>query len=198
MIIGVCGKMRNGKDSIADLLVEKGGYVRYSFADPIKRGAMEMFGFSHEQVFGDLKDATDQRWGITPRKVLQIMGTDLFQFDFYKHMKQTEMVDCHGVQIRRNIWVKRFQIWCEEELRSGRSGPMKIVLPDVRFQHEADGIRDNGGIILKVVRPSITNTSNHPSEVELDAIEPDETIINDGTLEDLGKKLEKTLEIFPS
>jgi hypothetical protein len=74
MIVGILGKKRSGKDTTGDYLVANKNFVKYSFANPIKRGAMELFGFTEEQVFGDAKDEIDPTWGITPRLVLQIMG----------------------------------------------------------------------------------------------------------------------------
>ena len=40
---------------------------------------MEMFGFTEDQVFGDAKDVIDPVWGVTPRLVLQVLGTELMQ-----------------------------------------------------------------------------------------------------------------------
>jgi hypothetical protein len=78
MIVGILGKIRSGKDTTGDYLVANKNFVKYSFANPIKRGAMELFGFTEEQVFGDAKDEIDPTWGITPRLVLQIMGNEVF------------------------------------------------------------------------------------------------------------------------
>ena len=86
MIIGVLGKKRSGKDTTGDYLVANKNFVKYSFANPIKRGAMELFGFTEDQVFGDAKDEIDPTWGITPRLVLQIMGTEVFQYDMPKYL----------------------------------------------------------------------------------------------------------------
>ena len=88
-IISICGIKRSGKDTIAEYLIKKNNFKRYSFADPIKQGLIKMFGFTEKQMWGDTEDkeAIDPRWGISPRKMMQIVGTELFQFDIHKHLK---------------------------------------------------------------------------------------------------------------
>jgi len=42
--LAVSGKMRSGKDTLADRLVERYGFRRYAFADRLKEVARELFG----------------------------------------------------------------------------------------------------------------------------------------------------------
>ena len=42
--LAVSGKMRSGKDTLADRLVERYGFIRYAFADRLKEVARELFG----------------------------------------------------------------------------------------------------------------------------------------------------------
>ena len=71
------------------------------------------------------------------------------------------------------------------------------VIGDCRFQNEADAIRAHGGIVLGIDRRGIV-PDNHPSEMEMftnwsDIV--DITISNSGTLEDLLRTVEATLEM---
>jgi hypothetical protein len=97
MIVGILGKKRSGKDTTGDYLVANKNFVKYSFANPIKRGAMELFGFTEDQVFGDAKDEIDPTWGITPRLVLQIMGTE-------------DLVEVFGLNVLNN-GITKIKIW---------------------------------------------------------------------------------------
>ena len=45
MIIALTGKKGCGKDTIANYLVEKYGFINYGFADPIKEVGKILFGF---------------------------------------------------------------------------------------------------------------------------------------------------------
>ena len=178
MLIGIIGKKRSGKDTSGDYLVSEKNFTKYSFANPIKRGAMELFGFSEEQVFGDLKDVVDPTWGITPRLVLQIMGTEIFQYDMPKHIPELQVFG-------RGFWVKRFEQWYEQNKN------LDVVICDVRFQHEADAILKMGGQVWKVQRPSLVSVDEHASEMEMDLITGVTNILqNDGTLEDLYNKID--------
>lgn len=182
MIIGIIGKKRSGKDTTGDYLIQKFNFKKYSFAAPLKRAAMEIFGFTDEQVNGDLKEVIDERWGVTPRNVLQVMGTELFQFDIQKHIPEFQ-------KIGREIWVKRFQLWYQENNITDN-----LVITDVRFQHEVDIINKMGGVVWKVVRPSLSSIDEHPSEREMDLITGyTDVIINDGTLTDLYTKATECL-----
>jgi hypothetical protein len=171
MIVGVLGKKRSGKDTTGDYLVANKNFVKYSFANPIKRGAMELFGFTEQQVFGDAKDEIDPTWGITPRLVLQIMGTEVFQYDMPKYIPELQTFG-------RGFWVKRFEQWYEQN----------------RDLHEVDSILKMGGVIWSVNRPNLTSGDEHASEKEMDLITGITTeIINDRTLADFYNKIDNQL-----
>jgi hypothetical protein len=177
MIVGLLARKRHGKDTVADYLVSNYGYEKYSFANPIKRGCMELFGFTEEQVFGDLKEVVDPLWGCTPRSILQVLGTELLQYDIQQYIPSFKD------QIGRKVWVKSFNKYYT-------NNPDKnISIADVRFIHEADEIKTLGGIIIKVVRPGMPDNDSHASEVELDEIEFDHLVLNDGTIADLYSKI---------
>ena len=62
----------------------------------------------------------------------------------------------------------------------------------MRFPNEMEAVKERDGITIKVVRPG-TATGNHPSETALDNAKFDYEIINDGTIEELVKKVRKIL-----
>ncbi len=185
-LIGIVGQKRCGKDTIADYLIKNNLFQRYSFADPIKRGAMEMFGFTEAQMWGSAEDkeTIDPRWGISPRRMLQLMGTELFQFDITTHLTENEF------PIGREVWVHRFKLWYEDQSKKlTTNDSFNVVIADVRFKHEAKAIREMGGEIWRVERPSIISSDLHASEKEQLEINADVTIINDSGLEELYQKI---------
>lgn len=189
-IIGITGKKRSGKDSIADYLIDNHGYTRYAFADPIKRGLMEMFGFTDEQMWGSEQDkeTVDPRWGISPRRLVQITGTELYQFDLPKYLREGEF------PWGRGVWTRKFKLWYLDELEENPN--LKVVISDVRYPHEEEIIHGLNGTMVKVIRPSLgESTDQHSSETDIDLIIPDITLINDGTLEELFAKVED--EVIP-
>jgi hypothetical protein len=64
MIIVLSGEAGAGKDSVADILVERHKFIKYSLAGPLKRFAEDMFGFNWDQVYGpsSARNAPDPRW----------------------------------------------------------------------------------------------------------------------------------------
>jgi hypothetical protein len=153
--IGITGKIAAGKDTFADALVEHECklFKKYSLASPMKKIAEDIFGFSKDQLYvHELKETTDAFWDITPRRFLQIMGTDMFRDHF-----------------RKDVWLKLAE-------KHMRDNPDKhIVIADIRFENEAQFIRDLGGVIIRINRPgqeSNPDAEQHSSEAGL----PDELI----------------------
>lgn len=151
IIIGLCGEGRAGKDTIADMLVKNYNFTKASFADPLKRGCMEIFGFTTEQAYGNLKEVEDPYWGFTPRWALQFVGTNLF-----RNWKEDMWVSALEKKIVSNPDVTRW------------------VIPDCRFKNEKAAIERIGGEVWRVIREGGPGASGglaaHPSEEELKTI----------------------------
>jgi len=65
----------------------------------------------------------------------------------------------------------------------------RLVVPDCRFAYEALEVRGRGGRVIRIDRPGVGPRNEHVSEVGVDAFKPDVLIINDGTIEDLHRKV---------
>ena len=64
LIIGLCGLAGSGKDTIADRLVERYGFVKMANADLLKRMAQNAFNFTDAQLWGpsEMRNAPDKRY----------------------------------------------------------------------------------------------------------------------------------------
>lgn len=92
-----------------------------------------------------------------------------------------EFLQRYGTEAHRNIFGTDF--WVDAALPKDTDHYGKLlVFTDVRFPNEAQRIRDLGGEIWHIVRPSMVNGDDHASEQPLDASLVDRTIINDQTL----------------
>ena len=129
-LIGVHGKARSGKDTIANHLVDEHGFVRTAFADPLKAASAVLFGWPVEMAFSDeIKGYKSPLWDITGRTAFQRLG------------------DAMKIGFGTDFWIKRWA--CEyARLKDKHS----IVVADVRTNAEADMIRGLGGIILHLER----------------------------------------------
>lgn len=129
-LIGVHGKARSGKDTIANHLVDEHGFVRTAFADPLKAASAVLFGWPVDLAFSDeIKVYKSPLWDITGRTAFQRLG------------------DAMKIGFGTDFWIKRWA--CEyARLKDKHS----IVVADVRTNAEADMIRGLGGIILHLER----------------------------------------------
>jgi hypothetical protein len=179
IIIGITGKKRHGKDTLGDLLISKKNFIKFAFADPLKLACKEIFNFSDEQLYGNDKEIEDDFWKITPRQILQYVGTELFRNQIGNILPET----------KENIWIKVM----EKKVESSKED--KIVITDVRFPNEVEMVKKLGGIVIKVVRPSLSiqEHSEHISEA-IDQLDVDFTVINDKTPEDLYNAVIKIIE----
>lgn len=169
MLIGFIGPKGSGKDTCADYVCNRYMFKKVSYADCLKRACKELFIMSDEQLYGtqEQKETPDLRWfGATPRTILQYVGTDLLRNQLEKIMPG----------LGKDIFINNFRLWYKNQ-----DEKMKVVIADVRFQNEADTIKELGGILMKIERPNLGKSSDtHESEVELHNIKNyDYTIKND-------------------
>jgi hypothetical protein len=141
MIIGICGFIGSGKDTVADYLVNFHGFRRESFASTLKDAVSAVFGWDRTLLEGRTKEAREWReqvdpwWSerlnipnLTPRWVLQYWGTEVCRKGFHD-----------------DIWIASL----ENKLRNSKDS---VVISDCRFPNEIKSIRDAGGIIVWVKR----------------------------------------------
>jgi len=141
MIIGVCGFIGSGKDTVADYLTNFHGYRRESFANSLKDAVAQVFGWDRTMLEGRTKQAREWReqvdpwWAerlnmpnLTPRWVLQYWGTEVCRKAFHD-----------------DIWIASL----ENKLRNSKDD---IVISDCRFPNEIKSIKQAGGIVIRVKR----------------------------------------------
>lgn len=163
---------RSGKTFAATVLTHK-GYQPLSFAEPIKRMAVEFFmslGYSKEKSLSLAwvdKSKVLPEINASPRFVLQTIGTEWGRS-----------------YIADDIWIRCLSARVKEFSR--------IVVDDVRFENEAKAIKDMGGEMWFIKRPFVTNNFDHASEGGLDNWDGfDHFIDNNGTLEEFRVKIDK-------
>lgn len=172
-IIGILGKKRSGKDTIADYLVARYNFTKLKFADPLKDVCKILFGFTDEQLNGDLKEEIDKFWKISPRYAMQYLGTDLFRNQITPLLPN----------ISNDFWIKIMELKL-----LNTTGP--IVIADIRFQNEIDLIHKHKGIIIKINSINTDDTDQHESEININNLLGDFTVYNDIILVNLYKQID--------
>jgi hypothetical protein len=184
-IVAICGAKRAGKDSIARVLQEAYGYEHLQISRRLKDACQVLFGFTADQLESDAKETADPRWGVSPRRVMQFLGTEVFQYGIHEPSGLPEL-NAHVTP--REFWIKATLDFVDRN-GTGR----KYVITDLRFLHEERLLKERGAFIVKVVRHThATHNASadmHVSEREYLAIKEHALIINDGSLDDLRAKL---------
>lgn len=184
-IIGITGRKFAGKDTTGNLFVEKYGFERLAYADPLKDAMREIFGFNHEQLYGNLKETNDPYWNVTPRKTLQFVGTDLFRNHICEFLPD----------MGRDIWVHVLRRKMMNRIAVNPDA--KFVITDVRFPNELAAIKSWGGITIKIERESDAKDM-HESEALIDSLQTDYVFQNNGTKEELYDEVTKKLNLQQS
>ena len=141
MIIGICGLIGSGKDTIADHLVKDHKFVKISFADKLKDTVATLFEWDRDLLDGKpeqsrlWREQEDHFWSkelkkkVTPRYVLQVFGTECMRDGFYD-----------------GIWVSMLKKKVTE------NPDINWVIPDVRFENEVKVLKEIGGEVWWVKR----------------------------------------------
>jgi len=182
-LIGICGPIGSGKDTIAGILQDI-GWMRYSVAKPLKDMTAILFGWSRDVVEGSTdesrawREQPDPWWSerlgrtVTPRWALQHIGTEVLRQNFHNE-----------------IWVA-----CMERFIIQNN--FHVVISDIRFSNEIKAVRRLGGEIWQVHRNPLPYWWDeakakgkvdgiHESETAWIPYEPDRVFTNTGSLQDL-------------
>jgi hypothetical protein len=207
-IMGIVGFIGSGKGTVGDILAEKYGFRKDSFAGPVKDACSVLFGWDRKLLEGDtdesreFRERVDTFWSnaldwpnFTPRVAMQYMGT----------------------QAGRDVFGD--PLWVSSLLKRFNDSQQNTVVTDVRFPNEIDAIRSAGGHVIWVRRGDDPVWYDQAQAYNYDMRsygrttipEPDvhaserawighpgiaHTIDNNGTLEDLNIQVEKVMKTF--
>lgn len=198
-LIGVHGKAGSGKDSICYYLSQNYKHVyKEAFATPLKEACAKAFGLPVD-FFNDteMKELTNVFWNVSPRKMAQYVGTELFR-------NNIEGLIADG---RSDFWIRRLTGLLNGDLTGADTNQGDyidygaedtVVVTDVRFGNEADWIVSNGGIMIHITREGSDGNvgiAGHPSEADIDTSQM-WLIVNDGSLEDLHEDVERFVTAY--
>ena len=157
MILGFAGKIGVGKTTTSEWFVENHNFVRLSYGEPIKKALVEFTGLSMN-YFTDpvLKEKEIPGLpGITPRIMMQKLGTDY----------------------ARNMIFGDYFLWRMEQAIKQNPGK-NVVIDDVRFDNEANFIRERGGTMIQLFRDfeSPSKEQSHASEKGITMLSQDRVV----------------------
>jgi hypothetical protein len=224
------GSAGAGKDEAAKQLVVKHGFVPMSFADPLKRILQDVFDFTDDQLWGPsenrnkgdsryprtyhgsrlvdtLPDGSTVQACLTPRLALQTLGDGWGRNECYE-----------------NIWAE-YATRAANKIASGKYGydqkrglyeygapflpkrigepPTNVVITDLRYQNEAEAVRQAGGKLVRIKRKvkKLKVAPTHKSENDLLGLHDDDfdwVLNNKSTLEDLWGQVDSMMNELTS
>lgn len=164
-IIGLTGIAGSGKDLFASIVKElEPNTDIFPFAGPLKDASKILFNFSNDQLYDPVvKEELDERWGKSPRQVLQWLGTDI---------------------LRNQVNQDFFLMNMKQRIDSSKAD--LIIITDIRFDNESEFIRSLGGKVVKIIRPNAKTTA-HSGHITEQGISPklvDTVVMNEGSIEE--------------
>lgn len=169
-VIGITGKARSGKDTVAEMILTEYGGYRYSLADPIRAMLKAGLGIDMNDLYWQERkeEPIPAFGGKSPRQMMQWLGTEW------------------GRQlVHDDLWITL----ATQQLANRGAG---MIVPDVRYENEARWVR-RFGLLIHIVRPGVTPVNAHISENGVSYEAGDRTIFNDGSLADLQNHIREIL-----
>ncbi len=166
-VIGLSGLKQSGKNTLASAL-EAHGYTTVAYADPLRKLCLDLDPYVATVGNGGmvrLSEVIDRYgWDVAKerfpevRRIMQFLGTEVVR------------------AVKPDHWIEQMQsVICDTD--------QKFVVADIRFENEADLVRQCGGIVVEVHRPGrIAPVDAHISEAGVVA---DWVVVNSGSREDL-------------
>jgi dephospho-CoA kinase len=176
--IALTGKLRAGKDEVAQHLYIKHGFNRIAFGDALKKEALAVFPWIPQNS--------------KPRALYQKFGQLMREIDPDVWIKHAERSVNGTIDFRVNTGHER----------------VGIVITDVRQQNEVDWCRANGFTLIRVTAPDEVRIARavaagddftvhdlaHETELAIDGFAVDYEIVNDGSVDDLKAQIDEILE----
>lgn len=169
-IIGITGAAGSGKDTARGVLQNHFGVTGVAFADPMRAMLAQLLdhcGIGVEWMTQrELKELPMPGLGVSYRHAAQTLGTEWGR----------------ALSPSGDIWLKAAAASMAEVMNI--KGPDAVFcISDVRFKNEAKWVREQGGVIWRIVRPGLAPVRQHASESGIPTDLINRTILNDDNMD---------------
>jgi len=202
-LIGICGLIGSGKDTVGEVLVNEYGFTKLSFAGTLKDVTAVLFDWNRDMLEGTTPETRAQR------EVLDPFWSDKLKRDWSPRIALQQM----GTEIMRNhlhndIWI----LTLENKIRKLD----KVVITDCRFPNEINFVKKHGEVwvvergevpnwcfnareynmgnakakaLMEEAREDPASLGIHASEWSWVGVDATEELDNNGTIQDLVTKV---------
>lgn len=179
MIIGLSGYAQVGKDTVANYLVEKYGFVKVSFADPIREALLKLD--PHISDYPGLPNIK-LSWIVKKGGWEEVKANSPYTRNLLQRL---------GTEVGREMFGDDF--WVTQGLLRAKEHD-RVVFADVRFPNEALAIKHNNGLVWRVNKKGHAPVNLHPSEVALDNFDFDNVLLNNSDINELQKNVDNIMQ----
>ena len=215
-LIGLGGKLRAGKDAVGDYLEEKHDFVKLGMSDALNEALLKLNPWIPKEPLGPVVGTT-----VTSYERYQTLHDAVGYVEAKKNPEVRRLLQVLGTEVGRDmidpdVWVNIAEKKIREHWANGKS----VVITAMRFPNEIEMLQRMGGFSVWVERPEAERLSNgleneigrgtpdkvsegrtgsqeaiqsHASENSVSANEFEYVLVNDGTLDQLYRKVEKRL-----
>lgn len=158
MILGFTGRMGSGKNEAAKRLavLYPDRVVEISFARKLKESVSALLGITLDQIEALKND---------PNGSIAVYSSNAPSVEWTFR----EFLQFYGTESHRGVFGQDFWLDAAMPLNGDYEDDKIYVVTDVRFQNEADRVRQLGGSVVKIIGTLEEPTSTHASEQSLDA-----------------------------
>lgn len=202
ILIGLHGKPRSGKDTLAAHLIAKHNLLRYGPSVRVKDTTAVMFDFPRWYLDDDkMKEAYDPFWKMTYREMAQKVGKessrDVFGDDIWMRHVEKQLLNLQGPRLCKcshNInfhtidapmdYMGCTECNCSEWREVETIKPNGIILADIRYASEVEWVKAHHGNVIFIVRDNLPVSSGggHPAEAGLPLDLADIVVYNNSTI----------------
>jgi hypothetical protein len=202
MILALTGKARSGKNTVGDYLTRTRGFKQLGWADKLKEAALALDpvvcfipGYYGRTEFDGGGTDFWLNAGDRLSLVVQCYGWE----DAKKVPEVRRTLQRFGTEVGRNLFGENF--WVDQAFRTieklEEEGAKLFAINDTRFDNEATEVQKKNGYVIEVRsnrETDIGENGNHASEKGLSEHITRFVIQNDGTFEELYKRVDEVME----
>lgn len=149
-----------------------------------------------DEVWGsDLYDTMIKQVKLTPRLILQLLGTEAGREIIHPNIWVNALMSEYNKNDVNPIKVRQGRLTALQAFNLSQNNKPKWIITDMRFPNELEAVKKRGGITIRVNRISDEagqyEVKQHPSETALDNHKFDYVIDNSGSMSSLINKVKE-------
>lgn len=204
ILLGMAGTAGSGKDAVADYLVQRYGFVKFSFSDSLYREVVAAFGLPDDSL---LRDRATKEVPCSELMLVNCRDLDFVECtvpvlreSHSKYQSPRQILQWWGTEYRRaqdpNYWIDQAEQWLTRMFEFPQYPEHRhqlFVNTSVRFPNEHAWVKELDGNVWHLRRDAAAPVAGHVSETPLPVLENEREIFNNYTLDYLYKGVDQLL-----